>query len=122
MTGEELAAFALEHIPERAAAPKEVHILEQMPLTDIQKPSKQRLRHDAARRVFSAALAEALGEETAVEVDVGPHDKHGTLVTVKVKRGRDREAIERTIQDVMKVYPFQYVIEWGYERTRGKYD
>ncbi|OGA29166.1 MAG: hypothetical protein A3I01_16840, partial [Betaproteobacteria bacterium RIFCSPLOWO2_02_FULL_65_24] len=60
VTGEELAAFALEHIPERAAAPKDVHVLEQMPLTDIQKPSKVLLRHDAARRVFSAALAEAL--------------------------------------------------------------
>ena len=43
VTAEELRDFALAHIPERAAAPKEIVVLERMPLTDIGKPAKVKL-------------------------------------------------------------------------------
>src|SRR5215470_4202358 len=49
---EEIRDFALAHIPERAAAPKEIVVVEKMPLTDVQKPGKVELRRDAARRAF----------------------------------------------------------------------
>jgi len=71
-TGEELVAFAAAHIPERAAAPKEVHVLEAMPLTDVQKPSKVHLRYDSAQRVFAAVLGEAAGTQARVEVEGRP--------------------------------------------------
>ncbi|WP_330315068.1 acyl-CoA synthetase [Streptomyces sp. NBC_00523] len=54
---EELIAFAAQHVPERAAAPKEVIVLSALPLTDIGKPSKVPLRLDATRRAISTALA-----------------------------------------------------------------
>jgi fatty-acyl-CoA synthase len=51
-SAEAIRDFALEHIPERAAAPKEIVIVQKMPLTDVQKPAKLELRRDAARRAF----------------------------------------------------------------------
>ncbi|WP_030691386.1 acyl-CoA synthetase [Streptomyces globisporus] len=53
---DELIAFAARHVPERAAAPKDVIVLSALPLTDIGKPSKVPLRLDATRRAFSSAL------------------------------------------------------------------
>ncbi len=47
---DDIREFAQRHIPERAAAPKEVIIVERMPLTDVQKPAKLELRRDAACR------------------------------------------------------------------------
>ncbi|MFD3512999.1 acyl-CoA synthetase [Streptomyces sp. NPDC058657] len=54
---DELIAFAARHVPERAAAPKDVVVLPALPLTDIGKPSKVPLRLDATRRAIVTALA-----------------------------------------------------------------
>jgi fatty-acyl-CoA synthase len=93
-TEDELKDFARARIPERAANPTEIHILDRMPLTDIGKPMKAELRHEAARRVFAAALD--AGGVTA-EVAVGPHKVHGTLATVKLSNGADEEAVHRLL-------------------------
>jgi fatty-acyl-CoA synthase len=93
-SAEELKEFARARIPERAAAPTEIHILDRMPLTDIGKPMKAELRHEAARRVFAAAL-EAGG--IRAEVAVGPHKVHGTLAKVTLSNGADEEAVHRIL-------------------------
>jgi fatty-acyl-CoA synthase len=54
---DELIAFAAQHVPERAAAPKDVVVLPELPLTDVGKPSKVPLRLDATRRAVALALA-----------------------------------------------------------------
>ncbi|MEU0883384.1 AMP-binding protein [Lentzea sp. NPDC005914] len=51
-TPEELRQWARERVPEKAAAPKEVVVLDALPLTVIGKPYKPELRADATRRVF----------------------------------------------------------------------
>lgn len=68
-TPEELAAWAAEHVSERAAAPKEVTVLEALPLTDVGKPYKVGLRIDAMRREVIAALARE--GVTADEIECG---------------------------------------------------
>ena len=68
-TAEEVRDFALAHIPERAAAPKDIIMIEKMPLTDVQKPAKVQLRLDAARRAFREALADV--------ADGQAHGRHG---------------------------------------------
>jgi fatty-acyl-CoA synthase len=93
-TADELKDFARMRIPERAANPSEIHILERMPLTDIGKPMKAELRHEAARRVFAAAL-DAGGVKA--EVAVGPHKVHGTLATVRLSNGGDEAAVHRIL-------------------------
>ena len=110
----EIAAFAAEHITERAAAPKEVVLLDRMPLTDIGKPDKVSLRFDAARRAFLAVLSEALGDIAAVSVEVGPDETHTTRVTIAVSTSdlRSRKEIEDRLHSVMKAYPHHYVLRW----------
>ena len=110
-SGEELAAFALERISERAAAPREVIVLERMPLTDIEKPDKVKLRQDAAERAYRAALGEAL--ETDFSVSVRPDETHGTVVNIGLLTGdaAARAGLERRAHEVMKAYAVHYVIQ-----------
>jgi len=105
----ELEAFAREHITERAAAPKEIVLLERMPLTDIGKPDKVGLRYDAARRAFTEALSAALGLEARFSVSVGPDPVHGTVAAIRVSSG----ALRGTIDEVMKAYTVRYRVEAG---------
>jgi fatty-acyl-CoA synthase len=58
-TPEELMAFASERISERAAHPKFIEILPELPKTAVGKVFKPALRCRAIRRVYDAALAEA---------------------------------------------------------------
>ncbi len=113
-TADQLVAFAREHITEQAAAPKDVYVLDSMPLTDAGKPHKVQLRFDAARRTFSSALADVLGPDRRVDVEVGPDAKAGTLVTLTVPAPapESRGAVESRIREVMKAYATHYVVKW----------
>ena len=55
----ELEAFARETIQERAAVPKHIEILPELPKTAVGKIFKPDLRKRAIQRIFDAALAEA---------------------------------------------------------------
>ena len=108
----ELAAFAREHVAEQAAAPKEVYVLDAMPLTDAGKPDKVRLRLDAARRAYARALNAALGPTPVIAVEVGPDAAAGTLVTLRVAASDGRNEIESQIREVMQAYATRYVVRW----------
>jgi len=56
---EELMAYAAKHISERAALPKHLEILPELPKTAVGKVFKPDLRRMAITRTFDAALAEA---------------------------------------------------------------
>src|SRR6185503_13064982 len=102
-SAEEIDAFTREHITERAAAPKEIFILEEMPLTDVGKPHKVRLRQDAAERAFAAALGAALGSAASVSVRVGPDPVHGTLARVRTAvPGQSAAELEKQVHEAMK--------------------
>ena len=49
-TPDELEAWAADHVPERAAAPKHVEIIDEIPLTAVGKPYKPELRRRAAEQ------------------------------------------------------------------------
>lgn len=74
---DELMAYAQNHIHERAAIPKYIEIVSDLPKTAVGKVFKPELRRMAIRRVFNVALAEAgLG----VHVDAVVEDKKRGLV------------------------------------------
>lgn len=117
VTAAELTALVSEHITERAAIPKEIYIVDRIPLTDAGKPSKVALRHDAAERVFRTALAQALAGilgADAWDLEVHAHPVHGTMVTVSTTRipGVDTAAAEALIGELMSRYSFAYEIAW----------
>ena len=66
-TEEELLAFAKETVPEHAAVPKYIEVMDELPKTAVGKVFKPALRKMAIIRVYGAALAEA-GIEAGIEV------------------------------------------------------
>ena len=113
-TADEVQAFAVANSPERAAAPKQIILLDKMPLTDVGKPAKVQLRLDAARRAFTAALADVAGGGR-VSVDMVADAKQGNRAVIKVvpPAGANRGEIEDRIRERMKYYPTPYEIEWA---------
>ncbi|MEN0108577.1 MAG: acyl-CoA synthetase, partial [Pseudomonas sp.] len=79
VTADELLQHAAQHVPERAAVPKDVWIIEAIPLTAVGKTFKPTLRYDAIRRVFEADLRHI---DPQVRVEVSAHDSHGQLARV----------------------------------------
>lgn len=76
---DQLRQWAAEHVSERAAAPKEVTILDAIPVTAVGKPSKLSLRSDATR----VELLDALRDVADLE-SVTTSIEDGTIVaTVK---------------------------------------
>jgi fatty-acyl-CoA synthase len=73
-TSEELEAWTALHVPERAAAPKHVEIVEEIPLTSVGKPFKPELRRRTAEQAARDALTETgLGDQVrAVLIDAAP--------------------------------------------------
>src|SRR5262245_53786993 len=109
-TPDELSRFVLDAIPERAAAPKEIVILDRMPLTDVGKPAKPQLRRDAARRTLHAVLADAVG--AAIDVDVVPDEAAGTRAVLTLRETENTD-VEQRIRALMSAYPMAYTIQWS---------
>ena len=85
----ELTEHARSHVHERAALPKHVEILPELPKTAVGKIFKPELRKRAIRRVYDAALAEA---GLAVRVAEVVEDKRRGLVARLVREGEVDEA------------------------------
>jgi acyl-CoA synthetase (AMP-forming)/AMP-acid ligase II len=98
-TEEELRAWCERHVSERAAHPKHVEILDELPKTAVGKVFKPDLRKRAIVRVYGAAL-KAAGIEADIEV---VEDKKLGLVAEIAPRepGVARDAVAR----VLDVYP-----------------
>ena len=77
VTAEELMAYARVHIHERAAHPKHIEILPELPKTAVGKVFKPDLRRRAITRVYNAALKDA---GLSVEVSDVVEDKKRGLV------------------------------------------
>jgi fatty-acyl-CoA synthase len=120
VTAAELIAFVTGQIAERAAVPKEVFIVDRIPLTDVGKPIKAELRRQTAERTFRMVLSEAIGSspgDTQLQVSVQPHPFHGTLVTIAVRgtQRAERDIVASRIKEVMSGYSFASVIQWADE-------
>lgn len=108
---EAIREFASRHIPERAAAPKEIIVVERMPLTDVQKPAKAELRRDAARRAFGDVLAGVAGD--ALTVEMLPDPVKGTVAVISVGVAADvRRDVEERIRACMQPFAIAYRVRW----------
>ena len=86
---ESLMAYAQEHITERAAVPKHIEIVAEMPKTAVGKVFKPDLRRKAITRVFDAALDKA---GLAAHVKEVVEDKKRGLVARIARTGTVDEA------------------------------
>ena len=88
VTPDELKAFCEEHVPERAAHPKYVEILDELPKTAVGKVFKPDLRKRAITRTFNAALSDAGLQASVVEVR---DDKQLGLIACIASEASDSE-------------------------------
>jgi len=112
---EELKAFARERIPERAAAPVDVFVVDPLPLTAVGKIFKPELRRRMVHHVYSGIVQAIAGAQAQIEV--GPDPLRGTMVSVTLVRGndaRDRE-IEAKIRSALDAFTLAYRIAWRSE-------
>ncbi len=87
----ELMAYAKEHIHERAAQPKHIEILDELPKTAVGKVFKPDLRRRAITRTYDTALAEA---KLAVRVvEVIEDKKRGLVARVSTSAAVDDAAV-----------------------------
>jgi fatty-acyl-CoA synthase len=107
--GEEIRDFAAQHIAERAAVPKEIIIVERMPLTDVQKPAKTELRRDAARRAFREVLADVADGRLTVDMVADP--VKGMMAVISAAADLPR-TVEEQINARMKAFPIAYRVQW----------
>jgi len=88
-TTNELTAFLLSRISERAALPKYIEIMDELPKTAVGKVFKPDLRRSAIARVYNAALSEA---GVAAEIESVVEDKALGLVAKVKKTGEADDA------------------------------
>jgi fatty-acyl-CoA synthase len=109
-----LLALAAARIPERAAIPKEIFVVDKIPLTDAGKPAKVVLRNDAAERTFRTALSQIPGLSAihGLRVTAGPHPLHGTLVTISLTRPAQVDAtpLVAAIDELMSRFSLAYLV------------
>jgi fatty-acyl-CoA synthase len=99
----DLMEFAQKHIPERAAHPKAIHIIEQMPLTTIGKIFKPDLKYREIRSAIGAAL-----EATSVQIDALQiaHSNAGIQLKLCVKSEEEKDLASL----VLGQFAFQFEI------------
>jgi fatty-acyl-CoA synthase len=100
VTEQELREWAAERVAEPAAAPKEVVVLDALPVTDVGKPYKLPLRADATRREFRRAL-EAMAPTPAVHTAV---EDGSVVATVEVSSPADEAAVTSILD--------RYAVAW----------
>ena len=106
-----LRDFARRTFPERAAAPKEIVILEQHAAHRRAEAGQDHLRRDAACRAFRDLLANLADGKLAVEMVADP--VKGSVVEISIIGAQDtRDELEKRIQELMQVFPISYRVRW----------
>jgi fatty-acyl-CoA synthase len=104
-TADELLAYAKEKVPERAAHPKHMEIMDELPKTAVGKIFKPDLRRSAITRVYNAALAEdGVGAHVVKVVE----DKQRGLVARLEKS--DAKVTDEAVSEVLGSFITQW--EW----------
>ncbi|MEM7717847.1 MAG: acyl-CoA synthetase [Pseudomonadota bacterium] len=107
VTVDALISHACAHIHERAAIPKHIEIIEELPKTAVGKVFKPDLRRLAITRIFNAALSEA--GHTARVTQVIEDKKRGLVAQLSGRQDADEAAISDTLG--LFTNPWQWVPE-----------
>lgn len=98
-TVEELKSFAEPLIAERPAWPKQVIIIDAIPVTSVGKIFKPQLRNDAVQRLVAQVVADVVGSAEAT-IDVAAGGKRGIDVTVTLPAAQasQQSAVEKALE------------------------
>lgn len=110
----ELLAHVASTISEQAATPKEIFIVEEIPVTAVGKIWKPALRWDAIARTLTAALLFLKDGDVGFSVHIGNDEQRGVVATIRISCAtRLIEASRRAAERVLAQYgvPFDVVFE-----------
>jgi fatty-acyl-CoA synthase len=113
LTAEKILEHLKKTVGERAAIPKEVILLDEVPLTPVGKIFKPALRWDAIRRVYEKEL-QALGDAAdSVEVKVTEDKVHGCLATIRIRPATEtsQQEIEDKVESILARFTIRYKIQ-----------
>ncbi|MEL7262697.1 MAG: acyl-CoA synthetase, partial [Pseudomonadota bacterium] len=99
VTPDELMAFCADHVHERAAQPKHMTVMDELPKTAVGKVFKPDLRKEAITRVYNAALIKA---ELPARVVSVVDDKTRGLVAQVDANGAGEDAIQTVLGDFVR--------------------
>ena len=100
VTVEELMEYAKSRIKERAAHPKHIEILTELPKTAVGKVFKPDLRRSAITRIYNQALKDQ-GVEADV-ADVEEHKQHGLVAKIRAKSREEEEKIAKVLGNFVR--------------------
>ncbi|NTZ05997.1 acyl-CoA synthetase [Burkholderia metallica] len=104
-TEQELEAFARQHIAERAAQPRQIRIVDAIPLTGVGKIFKPELKRRETGDALGAALAE--GGVAGASVDVRAGGSGGMTVAVTLRDAQFGAAAHA----ILGRYPFAFTVD-----------
>ncbi|MEM8860778.1 MAG: AMP-binding protein [Chloroflexota bacterium] len=110
-TEEELLEFARNNIGERAAVPKRIYVIPEIPLTAVGKIFKPTLTFQQVNEVFENTVKEVDGVASVTCESEG--DKRlGTVahVTVKCADGADKAAVEKAVNEALGVFTIHKIV------------
>mgnify|MGYP001818473405 CR=1 FL=1 len=110
MAGQDILEQVEKAIGERAAVPKAVVVLDDIPLTPVGKIFKPALRWDATKRVYEDVLEDLGSLAAAVDVKVVEDKIHGAVARIKVApgEGASPQEIENKVSDLLSRYTVRY--------------
>jgi fatty-acyl-CoA synthase len=117
-TADELREFACARIPERAAAPVEIFLLDQLPVTGVGKIIKQQLRDLATCHAIDQLLSASLPADMLQCVEIVPDKLHGSLISIGVNVVKN-DGMAKKIAEVFARFSQRYVVRW---RNIQEYD
>ena len=105
LTKEDLLSFASEHIPERAAIPKDIYTLPELPVTAVGKVFKPELeKREINKKVVSEI--DPILPKSQFSVDVVQSPLHGLLAEIKLINCSDLDM--KNIDQRLGGYTFKY--------------
>ncbi len=108
-----LMAYMQENVPERAAIPKVIHVIDEMPLTAVGKLFKPELVCREIDDVITSLLVPHFTNYTVI-TNVVPDKKLGILANIHVDIGRDNNDeianVHNEIKQLLTEYAFNYQV------------
>jgi fatty-acyl-CoA synthase len=113
LTKEKIQEYLQSEIGERAAIPKEIAIIDEVPLTPVGKIFKPALRWQAIQKTYQTELA-AIGDMAeSIDVTVSEDKVHGSLaaITIKAAANASADQIKAEVDKLLTRYTVRYTVE-----------
>lgn len=100
-------AFATSHIPEKAAIPKDIYILPELPVTAVDKVFKPELEKREINKKITKEI-EAVLSNSQFTVHVVQNPMHGLLAEIQLHNCTSKAA--ETVDRRLGGYTFKYTV------------